>query len=178
MSIARLESRPAALLAAALLAAMLLAIAPPASANVGETIILRCTHGQSLSGFSQSAYGQALEELSADTEEYSDCSSLIRQAQLAAAAGVGGANAIAGQSVAIPATPSEQRALAHAQHAGPAPVRVGGAVIDPGVVRVDVASALSSLPTPLLATLAFLLACLLLVVGGAVRNRVRAGRSD
>lgn len=174
----------AALVAAALLACALGAvIAQPASADIGETIILRCTHGQSLSGFSQSAYNQALKQLSADTEEYSDCSSLIRQAQLAAAAGgQGGAGTAAGQGAAIPvpltATPSEQRAITHAQQSGSEPVKVGGGVIHPGVVHIDVASALSSLPTPLLATLAFLLACLLLVVGGALRNRARAGRSD
>ncbi len=175
----RCARRPAVV--AALLAATLLAIAQPARADVGETIILRCTHGQSLSGFSQSAYGQALKELSADTEEYSDCSSLIRQAQLVAAGG-GRGSAGSGQSAATPvalaATPSEQRAITHAERAGSEPVRVGGGVIHPGVVHVNIASALSSLPTPLLATLAFLLACLLLVVGGALRNRVRAHRSD
>jgi hypothetical protein len=175
--------RPAlslALLSAVLLSAALLAIAPPARADVGETIILRCTHGQSLSGFSQSAYTQALKELSADAEEYTDCSSLIHQAQLAAAAGGrgGGAAGTAAIPTPIAATPSEQRAITHAARAGSNPVRLGGRVIQPGVVHANIASALSSLPTPLLATLAFLLACLLLVVGGALRNRVRAGRSD
>ena len=162
---------------------MLLAIAQPAYADVGETIILRCTHGQSLSGFSQSSYSQALKELNADTEEYSDCSSLIRQAQVAAATGGrGGASVVAGQGgatpVAIAATPSEQRAITHAEHASPESVKLDGTVIHPGVVHANITSALSSLPTPLLATLAFLLACLLLVVGGALRNRVRARRSD
>jgi hypothetical protein len=196
MSIARLESRPigatparrgpgrparvpALLLVALVLAAPLLSPAA-VRADIGETIILRCTHGQSLSGFSQSAYRQALQELSADTEEYSDCSSLIRQAQLAGAAGTRGAGT--GQSAAVPvpiaATPSQQQAIAHAEHAPPAPVKLDGRVIDPGVVHVNIASALSSLPTPLLATLAFLIACLLLVAGGALRNRVRGGRSD
>jgi len=164
--------RPALL--AALLAATLLAIAPPAHADVGETIIQRCTHGQSLSGFSQSAYSQALKELGADAEEYSECSSLIHQAQLAAAGGGQSAAAL----VPLVATPSEQRALAHAARAGSEPVRVDGQSIRPGVVHVKIASALRSLPTPLLVTLAFLLACLLLVAGGALRNRVRAGRSD
>ncbi len=184
MSVARPDSRPitgrtAAL--AALLAAALLTFAAPARADVGETIILRCTHGESLSGFSQSAYGQALQQLSADTEEYSDCSSLIRQAQLAATGG-GQGGAGASQSAATPvplaATPAEQRAITHAQQAGSEPVKVGGGVIRPGVVHVNIASAFSSLPTPLIATLAFLLACLLLIVGGALRNRVRARRSD
>jgi hypothetical protein len=58
-------------------------------------------------------------------------------------------------------------------HGTSEPVRLGGGVVHPGVVHVDVASALSSLPTPLLVTLAFLLACLLLVIGGALRKRVR-----
>jgi hypothetical protein len=184
MRIAPLESRlpvVIALAVAALLACALEgAVAQPARADVGEAIILRCTHNQSLSGFSQAAYRKALEELEADLEEYSGCSSKIRQAELAAASGGRGGTGVVGQSsaplVAIAATPAEQRAIAHAEH-GPEPVKLTGGVIHPGVVHVDIASALSSLPTPLLATLAFLLACLLAVVGGALRNRVRAGRS-
>jgi len=44
-----------------LLAIIALAMAPPAAqADVGETIIQRCTHGQSLSGFSPRAYARAL----------------------------------------------------------------------------------------------------------------------
>jgi hypothetical protein len=172
MRIARLNSRlaaPAALLAIAL------SSAAPASADVGETIIQRCTHGQSLAGFSQSAYRQALKELSADAEEYTDCAQLIRQAQLAAASGRSGA--VAGL-VPIPATPAEQRAIAQAAHAGAGPVTVGNQVIHPGVVRSNIASAISSLPTPLLATTAFLLACLIALAGGVLRNRIRARRPD
>jgi hypothetical protein len=154
-----------------------LLLAAPASANVGETIIHRCTHGESLSGFSQSAYSQALSELSADAEEYTDCSSLIRQAQLAAAGHGGGSYGGEAAPVPIVPTATEQQAITHATHAGAPPVQVGGQVIHPGVVHADIASALSSMPTPLLATLAFLLACLLLVAGTALRNRVRARRS-
>ena len=192
MRILRLESQPmwgtralrpmwgTRALLAALVVAVLLASAQPASANVAETIILRCTHNESLSGFSQSAYNQALKALNADAEEYSPCSSQIRAAQLAAAVGGRGAGS-AGQGgaapVAIAATPSEQQAITHAERISPAPVKLDGAVIKPGVVHASVASAFSSLPTPLLATLAFLLACLLVLVGGAVRNRARARRS-
>jgi hypothetical protein len=191
MRFSQLESRPRQavhvtwhlVLVSALVAAMALAIAQPASANIGETIILRCTHGESLSGFSQSAYRQALKELEADVEEYGGCSLLIREAQRAAAAGGrGGGTAGSSQSaatpVAIAATPAQQQAITHAENVRPESVKFGGAVIHPGVVHVGIASALSSLPTPLLATLAFLLACLLVVVGGALRNRVRANRSS
>ncbi len=183
MRIARLESRPAGGRSAALtalLASLLLVIAPPASANVGEQIILRCTHNESLRGFSQSAYRQALKELEADTEEYSGCSSEIRAAQAATAGthGVGGAGVASAVPVAITPTPAEQRAITHAERNGAEPVKLGGQVIHPGVVHVDVASALSSLPAPVLATLALLLVCLLLIVGDALRKRVRAERPD
>jgi hypothetical protein len=171
------------LLLGALLAIALQPAVPIASADQGEAIILRCTHGQSLSGFSQNAYKQALKDLNADTEEYTGCSSLIRQAQLAAAgssrggAGGGGSGGGPGTPAVVP-TPAEQRAITSAGQARAAPVQVGEEAIHPGVVHVDVASALSSLPSPLLAMLAFLLTCLLLVAGGALRNRFRARRSD
>jgi hypothetical protein len=167
-----------ALLLPAILAA-LMSFAGSAQADVGEEIIRRCTHAESLSGFSQAAYRQALKELSAGTEEYSNCAQLIRQAQLAAAgAGHGGGSGggtTPTTSSAAP-TPSEQRAIAHASRAGAAPLQVGAQTIHPGVVHADIASALSSLPTPLLATVAFLTICLLAAAGAGIRNRVRAHR--
>jgi hypothetical protein len=154
---------------------LFLGIASAADASVGETIILRCTHKQSLGGFSQQAYNEALKELNATTEEYTDCATQIRQAQLAAAGGGGGSGGGASVVPIVP-TPSEQKAITRAAHAGSTPVRVGSEVINPGVVHANIASAISSLPTPLLATVAFLLACLLLVAGGALRSHLRARR--
>ena len=174
MSFTRLQSRlalPAVLLLSAL------SSAAPARADVGETIILRCTHGQSLAGFSQSAYSQALKELSADAEEYTPCANQIRQAQLAAA-GRGGGGGGAETVVPIAASATEKQAVARAARSAPLPVRLGSQVIAPGVVHANISSAFSTLPTPLLAMLAFLLACLILVAGGHLRNRVRGERSD
>jgi hypothetical protein len=173
-------STRALVLPAALIA--LMTIVTPAHADAGEKIIDHCTHGQSLSGFSQSAYRQALKDLSAGTEEYSNCAQLIRQAQLAAAGtgrgtGSGPGGGATPSATVIAPTPSEQRSIAHAHRAGSAPVQIGAQTIHPGVVHVDIASALSSLPTPLLATLAFLLACLALLIGGVIRDHVRARRS-
>ncbi len=163
----------------ALVVAALLTFAPAAHADIGETIIMRCTHAESLSGFSQADYRKALSELSADTEEYSDCSSLIRQSQRAAAVGHGAASG-RGTSTAAPtviaATPAEQQSITHATQSRSGPVKLGNQVIQPGVVHTNLASAVSSLPTPLLATVLFLLAGLLLIVGGAIRNRVRTPR--
>jgi hypothetical protein len=185
MRIARLESRPIAhrpALLAVMLGVALLPAAPAALADTGEAIIQRCTHGQSLSGFPPRAYSRALKELSADAEEYTDCASLIRQAQVAAASGRGDRGGGTGSSAATPmatvASPSEQQSLARAANGAAEPVSLGGEAIHPGVVHASVASAFSTLPTPLLATLALMLVCLLVVAGGAVRDRVRAGRPD
>jgi len=147
-----------------------------ARADVGEKIIERCTHGQSISGFSQQAYRRALQELPTEVEEYSDCANLIRRAQLAAAGGQGSSGAGA-PLVATPLTGSERRALRSVPKTGAAPLRVGGGLVQPGVVHANVASALSSLPDPLLALLAFLLACAVALGARAVTRRALARRS-
>jgi hypothetical protein len=170
----RLPGAP--ILVLVLVLALTLSLAAVSQADVGATIIERCTHGKSLGGFSEQSYRQALRELPTEIEEYSDCANLIRQAELAAAGGRGG-SAGSGAPTPIPLTPAERTSLSHAAAVGSQPLEVGHQIIRPGVVHVDIASALNSLPTPLLATLAFLLACLLLVVGGAIRDRVRARRT-
>jgi hypothetical protein len=156
-------------------------LALPAGADVGEKIILRCTHNQSLSGFTQKDYEKALKELETSSEEYTDCANLIHRAELAAAgARRGGPGAGGGFSTpagpttpTAPATPAEQRDLNRAAHSGSTPQRLGNQLIRPGVVPVDISSALSSLPNSLLVILAFLLACALALVGGTLTNRVR-----
>ncbi|HEY0516807.1 MAG TPA: hypothetical protein VGD00_06770, partial [Solirubrobacteraceae bacterium] len=141
-----------------------------AQADVGQKIILRCTHHESLAGFSQADYRRALKEMSATTEEYSPCGEEIRKAQEAAAAGRGGGAGAAGLATPIPSTPAERSALARAAAKGGAPVRLGGQVVHPGVVHANVASAFSTLPGSLLAVLGFLLASLL-VAGGMFAHR-------
>ncbi len=164
--------------AVALLAAVALSAAPSARADAGHTIVLRCTHGESLSGFPPSAYAKALKDLSATTEEYSDCAQLIRQAQLAASASHGSPSGGPAGSVAqaVAATPAEQRALQSAATGGSEPVNLGGQLVKPGVVHANIASALSTLPTPIVALLAFLVLCLLAWGGGTLRKRIRGGR--
>jgi tellurite resistance protein len=166
-----------AALAAALLCACLTSVA---RADAGEKIIERCTHGQSLSGFSQQDYRRALQELPTEVEEYSDCGNLIRRAQLAAAGGHGGANG-GGEALlrtATPLQPKEQSALKALPKTGSLARRIGGTLVRPGVVHANVASAFSSLPASLLAVLAFLLACALALIGRSVGRMVRARRSD
>jgi hypothetical protein len=162
--------------ALALALSLLVLLAAAASADTGAKIIERCTHGQSLGGFSQKDYRRALAELPTEVEEYSDCGNLIRRAQLAALNGNGGGG---GPSTpATPLTPSEQSAVARAPKSGGAPLTVGSQRVSPGVIDANVSSALSSLPDPLLAMLAFLLACAAALGGRAILNGVRAYRSD
>ncbi|HEY0517184.1 MAG TPA: hypothetical protein VGD00_08695, partial [Solirubrobacteraceae bacterium] len=67
MRVLRLERRLVAVAASVL---MLMGIAAgTAQADVGQKIILRCTHHESLAGFSQADYRRALKEMSATTEE-------------------------------------------------------------------------------------------------------------
>lgn len=164
------------------LLAVLLVIATPARADVGEKIIIKCTHAESLSGFTQKDYEKALKELETSSEEYTGCANLIHRAQLAAAGsrggstGGGGGGGSTGGGIATataPATPTERKDLNSAAQSGSAPLRVGNQIIHPGVVHADIASAFSSLPNSLLAILAFLLACALALAGGVLHNRVR-----
>ena len=74
-------------------------------------------------------------------------------------------------------TPAERAALARVPHSAATPQRVGGDIVQPGVVHADVSSALSTLPTPLLAMLAFLLAWVLAIAANSIRNRVRSRRA-
>jgi hypothetical protein len=169
---------------AALLAAFLIVLGAAVPAHAGSTkkILEACSEGKIPSGYGQQAYNQALRQMPPELSQYSDCSDLIHKAQLAAATGNqggGGGFGASGSAAAIaPPTPEEQHALEHVTHSGAPPVKVGGEVIRPGVVHVNIASALGNLPTPLLALLAFLVACALLILGRTVRAYARARRHD
>jgi hypothetical protein len=170
--------RPAA---ATLLVALLAlgCLTATAGADVGEKIIERCTHGQSIAGFSQQAYRRALQELPTEVEEYSPCGNLIRRAQLNAAGSHGTPGGVnTPLPTPTPLSPSDRRAIGALHRTGAAPLRVGGSLVSPGVVHPSVSSAFSSLPDSLLAVLAFLLACALALGARAIGRNVRGRRSD
>ncbi len=167
--------------AAALLAAALLALATAAPAVAGSTkkILETCSEGKIPRGYSQQAYDQALHRMPPELSEYSDCSDLIHKAQLGAATGGGGGaggSGALGAAATAPPSPIEQHALERATHHGNGAVSVGGEPIHPGVVHVDIASALSALPTPLLSLLVLLAACALWLLGRGAYARARHGR--
>ncbi len=182
-------SRAAVCLLCALLA--LLVWAGRADASVGEEIVLRCTHGESLKGFTQKDYSEALHVVAneAELEEYSPCGQLIHQAELEALGiPVGGGAGAAGSAgtpggtpgvgpgssvVALPVSPAEQRALERAQSQPPPPSNLDGQLVHPGVLHDNVASAASALPTSLQVALGFIVACGILAAALAVGRRVR-----
>jgi hypothetical protein len=184
-------SRPAAALFAALVIALLASTSATATAGATATasaaggvnkIFEDCGESKIPTGFSQQTYAQALKQMPPELAEYDDCPALIHKAQRAAAGGRGGAG-IGGSgsqaaAVVAPPTPAEQQNLEKVGHSGGAPVKIGAEVIHPGVVHVDIASAVGKLPTPLLALLAFLLACALLILGRMAFLRARARRED
>jgi hypothetical protein len=159
-------------LASAALALSLL-VAVPASASEVTRIYEDCGNSTVPTGFSQQAYNQAMKQMPPELAEYDNCPDLIQKAQLARATGSRGASSHGAVASSAPPTPTEQHTLESIPHASAPPVQVGGEVIHPGVVHVNLASAFNTLPTPLLALLAFLLACALTVIAWTVRRRVR-----
>jgi hypothetical protein len=195
----RLARSPRTLLVLLVAALTVLALAPAAaSADAGKKIVNQCFHqGKVSDDYTQQAYNEALRELPTDAVEYSECGQLIQQAQLAAAgrrrtakatpvkkhgggAKTGGGGAGAGPSTSVPAAPTrltaaERAALAAASsRPAQAGVKVAGRVVHPTLGHVNVSSAVSTVPAPLLALLAMLAASALLAFGWLAFNRFRA----
>lgn len=158
------------IVAMALMTVVLLLPAPAAVASPAQAIVEKCAKGEPFSGYSQKDYREALKQLTTLEIEYSPCPNLIRKDAAVAAGGGGGGVTPAGVSptVALPLTPTEQRAVQRAHHHGSAPVRVGGEPVSPGVVHADIASAVNTLPDSLFAVLALMFA-------GAVALATREG---
>lgn len=121
---------------AALLAALLgLASASPAPASP-TGVIRDCSEDGILNGsYSQSELDGALEQLPSDLDEYTDCRSVIRRAQLRSAGSKRRANRAPSRAeqvdAATPPSGREQQEIAKATGSD-APVRIGGAGVRPG----------------------------------------------
>jgi len=169
-----------------LLLALAAGLAGPAWASKGAQVIRDClAHDRITHAYTVQDYRDALHQLPTDVREYSDCGDVIRRAELAAA---GGSRSSQGASPGLTGTTSQTNALAgatsreraaldSARRLGSQAVRVGGLLVRPGASPVRTGSIVNSLPTPLLAGLAALLAGALLGPAAWVRNLVRARRS-
>lgn len=197
-SFASAASHGARAFGAAALACLCFACALPAgaSANVGREIIERCTHSQSISGYTVKQYQQAIHDLPTEVLEYSACVEEIQRAELRAAAhkggtgggpgagggGAGGSSTGSGASPgvgqAVQPTPAQQKILERTRAAGVPPVDLGngGGSVLPGVVHANLASATSDLPAPVLAVIAAALAGIVLLAGRELHARMQRYR--
>jgi hypothetical protein len=188
-----------------------------AADNPSDLLIDACRDEHVDGTYSQRTYRRALQQLPADSDQYTACRDVINRARLAAldrpsrsssgssgssgsgsgsgSAGGGGGtgsggggtgggtqqlpscNGCKGSGTALDtATPAERRGVKDAERAGSRPVRIGGRLLTPGAVG-SLSSDSNTLPTPLIALLAALGACLLALIGVTGWNRVRARRT-
>jgi hypothetical protein len=171
--------------------ALLLALAVPALAHAsGSAVIRECTNGSIKPGHSQKDFADALANLPADVDEYTDCRDQIRRAQLSGSGtssgggtgggtsgGAGGTGGTGGGTAggagngdtgtAAPgadplgnATPQERASFQKAIDTGSAPIQLDGTPVSPNTLGGAKSSGVTDLPTPLLVMLA------LLAIGG------------
>jgi hypothetical protein len=168
--------------------AFVLVLALPGLARASGTAVIKdCTYDSVINGhYSAKDYADALANLPADVDEYSDCRDQIKRAQLGAgtssggtggggtsgAGGAGGGGTSGGGAAGngdtgtgsgpvdplATASPAEVASFQKAVQAGSAPVALDGRPITPGTLGGAKTSGLSQLPTPLLVMLALLAA--------------------
>jgi hypothetical protein len=176
----------------ALLAAALAALPPAPAIASGDDVLRDCGDDEQLSKrYSQSDYRDALDNISADLRQYTNCQAVIRQAQLAAAGGrsgdAGGSEAggdagspglpgsadgpSAAETLAA-ATPEQRQELAEAVEETPDPVTLPGAgPVDPASAgTVPGIDAVTDLPAPL----GVLLVLMVAAAGAVGVNRLRS----
>jgi hypothetical protein len=179
------------------LTALLTMLVPAAAAHAKsggwqQLLIEACRNGRITHHYSQADYRKAIANLPTDANEYTNCSDVLRQGQLAAAGGghgggsggglpgggSGGGGVPPGTSPLATASPAEKQALTRATAEGAKPVSIAGEVVKPGHLRLAGLTGTHGLPTSLLVAL------ILLALGGAgtaaatVISRVRARRSS
>jgi hypothetical protein len=184
---------------AALTVFVCLLVVPATAGASGRSVVRDCTdNGRIDSRHSQSDYKSALSSLPSDVDEYTDCRQIIEQAKRRDASSSsssggsggsgggggfsGGAGGFGGFDSAtpapasnIPASPSENNALAQAGTQGGAPVAVAGEPITPGGTGITEAAFRHDVPGPLLALLVLLgLGALAMIVSGGRARGLRA----
>ncbi len=174
--------KPRSLLQGLLAVSLCLMLIAPASASAGYKALLgqACgAKGEVTGTFTQGEYQQALANIPADADQYTDCRAILLAAQLDAAAGGSSvvAPAAAAASLAT-ATPAEQKvisdAVTGAVNSDPT-AEVGDVVVDPAAfgTAASVSAALNTLPLPLAITLALIGVGALAALGAALIPRVR-----
>jgi hypothetical protein len=127
------------------IAAALVLLAPlPAQASSGD-VIRDCSEDGSLDRhYSQRELAGALDNLPSDLDEYTDCRTIIRRAQLAGAKGKRGGTArgvISRVDHSAPINADEQRSIERATRGSSKSVHIAGKPIRPGATGAQFAAA-------------------------------------
>jgi hypothetical protein len=189
---------------------MVLCLVAPAAASADSATnkLLRdaCNDEHVDGHYTQAQYKKALDELPADSDEYTACRDVIERARLAAlsagkhnshsgggtttgggggttgsSSGGGGSSGSTGSAApADPlasATPKQRVALAKARQASAKPVDIGGKLVKPGALGLGTLSGSGhDVPTPLVALIGLLAAGALCAGGWWLWSRVLADR--
>ena len=189
------------ILITALATLLLLALSVPAAHASGRDVIRDCTDDEVLSKtYTQQEYKQALAQLASDADQYGNCRSVIKRAQLAAlrdarakrdttsngggapsdrgaptgtsgsGSGGGFGNAPAGEQLSS-ATPDERKAVDEGRRSAGKPVSLRGVAVAPGV------GSDGDIPAPLRVLLVLVLVGALALVAIRIRALVLARRA-
>ena len=155
---------------------------PAASWASSDAVIKDCTDDGVIQGkHSQKDYRDALANLPTDIDEYTDCRSVIKRAQVggtggSSGSGGGGTTGSSTGATGDPlstATPAERTAVAAATAGGASdPIKIGGKLVQPGKLGFGGLGSPTSLPTSLIAVLVALAIAASAAAGTYVRNRV------
>jgi len=173
--------KPRSLLQGLLAVSLCLMLLAPASASADYKALLQqaCgAKGQVTGSFTQAEYQQALANIPADADQYTDCRAILLAAQLDAAGGSSVVAPAAAAAALAAATPAEQQAISDAVTGAvdsDPTVKVGDVVVDPSAfgTAASVSAALNTLPLPLTITLALIGVGALAALGAALIPRVR-----
>ena len=169
-------SLPAGLIALTLFAALL---APSAALASWEDLLQQAcgTKGQVTGTFTQAEYKEALANIPADADQYSNCRSILEAAQLAAATGSNAISEAQAEAILATATPQEQQAIATAVNraAVGTTATVGDVVVDPAAfgTAATATAAVNKLPLSLKIMLVLLGAGSAVALGAVLIPRVR-----
>jgi hypothetical protein len=151
-------------------AALVLLVPWPALASSGD-VIRDCSADGSLEGnYSQGELSGALDNLPSDIDEYTDCRTVIRRAQLAGAKGKGNGSprgVISRVDHSAPVNPAEQRHIEQATHGRSQPVDIAGTPVRPGATGAALAASGLGTDLPSSVLVALIGLGLAMVAGGA-----------
>ena len=169
-------SLPASLIALALFGALL---APTAALASWEDLLQQACgeKGQVTGTFTQAEYKEALANIPADADQYSNCRAIIEAAQIAASTGSDAISQAQADSIIAAAPPEEKQAVSTAvtEASKGTNAKVGDVIVDPAAfgTAATATAALNKLPLSLKIMLVLLGAGALAAIGAVLIPRVR-----